>query len=489
MHRINSLLNQLNQWTMYRLVLFGLIVLWAYTIILSLTGALSYDPVHILALGVILGVVCNTFNWLLARLFTAQTNIESASITGLILTLIIGPYFQIDSIVWPVLIGVLAMATKYILAVNRLHIFNPAAAGILIAAIAFQQGASWWIGSIYTLPLVITLGTLFTTRARRWPQVAAFLAAYGLILLLNQQLDPQALLYSPIWFFVFIMLTEPITSPSVKRQQYVFGAMTALLYGAIPLLAPRFPYALETALLLANAGYYILNPRQSTRLAFIERAQIASGAWKFRFKAEQRLSFEPGQYMELTSPHSKSDLKGVRRFVSVASSPQADEVVFAMRVPTSPSSFKQSLLNLQPNQLVLATGPLGDFVLPTRFDQPIALIAGGIGITPFLSMLDSIESANESRDVQLLYCNSSDEIPFKDHIEKMAARGIVSTQFVNSSLVGPIEGELIKRHIPDIATRLCYVSGPPAMVRTIKRELQHLGVKKIKTDYFDGYLG
>ena len=85
------ILRLLDRITMYRLMLYFLVILWVATIILSAAELLSYNPVDIFGTGVVLGLVSYTFNWMLAKLFNTVTNIESAGITALILTLIVGP--------------------------------------------------------------------------------------------------------------------------------------------------------------------------------------------------------------------------------------------------------------------------------------------------------------------------------------------------------------------------------------------------------------
>src|SRR3989344_7769525 len=141
----------LDQITMYRLMFYFLLGLFFLTTILSMTRVLSYDPLDIYLSGIYFLTICNLSNYLFSKIFKAKINFESASITALILTLIVGPFNFFDNILILTFMGIAAMASKYIFAIRKKHIFNPAAIAVFISAVIFQTGASWWIGSIFTL--------------------------------------------------------------------------------------------------------------------------------------------------------------------------------------------------------------------------------------------------------------------------------------------------------------------------------------------------
>ena len=208
------------------------------------------------------------------------------------------------------------------------------------------------------------------------------------------------------------------------------------------------------------------------------------------FRAKRPVSFVPGQYAELTVPHAGVDGRGSRRSFSISSPPNADgRVSFALRVPENSSSFKRALLALEPGDTVHATGIGGDFVLPSDPAVPLLLVAGGIGITPFLSQLRH----EPARDAVLVYgVSSPDEVPF---VEELAGVRVVLVgparpddlpegwSYVEAPFLSP---ELIADAVPDLADRHAYVSGPPAMVNAVRPGLAKR-CKGVKTDYFTGY--
>jgi ferredoxin-NADP reductase len=200
-----------------------------------------------------------------------------------------------------------------------------------------------------------------------------------------------------------------------------------------------------------------------------------------------QLNFTPGQYLEWTYPHKHPDSRGVRRYFSLSSSPKEKLVKITMKISDKPSSFKKSLSAIKPGSEVLAGSPKGEFLLPERRDEPLAFIAGGIGITPFVSMLKSMVESGETRDIILLYANrNNSDIAFKDILEKAKQLG-VKTIFINTEKDGHINQNMIEQNIPDYPKRVFYISGPAPMVTAIQKMLKQMKIRKIKTDFFPGY--
>ena len=214
MRLIDALLNRL---TMYRLALYYLVFLLAVAAMFSWAGVLPYDPYALLfTVGVALAA-CGITNAVFARTYGVPANSESSSITALILALIITPIGSGQDIWFVAWAGVLAMASKYILALRHKHLFNPVAIAVAITYLALNQSASWWVGTPAMLPFVLLGGLLLARRIRRFGLVLSFLlAALAAVVLLSvasrQNLAAallQTVLYSPLFFFAFIILTEP----------------------------------------------------------------------------------------------------------------------------------------------------------------------------------------------------------------------------------------------------------------------------------------
>lgn len=473
--------------TMYRLMLYFLLALLALAVYLGLAGLLPYSGIDIFLTGVFLGLICNVSNYLLARLFGARANLESASITALILTFIVGPLSFAQHFLFLTALGVLAMLSKYVIAVGRKHVFNPAALAVLVMGVVFGRGASWWIGGFYTLPLVVLGGLLVLLKIRRLGMVLGFFAVYLLAVFLGSGLPSVSLLASPVWFFIFVMLVEPLTSPSTRNLQVAFGVFVALALFFIQRLFPAFPYSLEASLLAGNVFSFLASPVFNVVFEFKRKEEVARDTWAFYFESMGSFKFIPGQFMEWIYLHPKVDLRGFRRYFTISSSPTEKYVVITMRYFGRSSSFKRAFFNIRPGERVTALGPLGEFVLPKEREVPLCFVAGGVGITPFRSMVGYLLDKDEKRDIVLLYSNHvKEEVAFKEIFDKVGRVGVRSI-YVMTGKDGYIDEEMIRMRVPDYERRVFYVSGPQPMVEAFEKMLSRMKIKKIKTDFFPGY--
>ncbi|MBI4022394.1 MAG: oxidoreductase [Candidatus Andersenbacteria bacterium] len=496
--------------TMYRLMLYFLICLLAAAVVLSGFGALSYSAGTIALQTIFLVVLCWAVNRLLARAVSVPTNTESAIITGLILSAIAGPFSVSRGwLVWAVMAAA-AMASKYVLVWRRRHIFNPAAAGALAAALLFGQPASWWIGTGVLLPVVL-VGWLVVQKIRRWHLVASFLGVYvGLILLnalgLQDRTLPEAgrWLYTlfaatPLLFFSVVMLIEPLTAPRTVPWRIAFGSLVAGLFFFLPRLFDEMPYGLELALLAGNGAGWLIN--HGWRQKFVlSRKEIFSTYGSFWFRPAWRFSFAPGQFLEYTLPHAKPDARGVRRYFTVASSPTEEQVLLTTKLTERSSSFKRELSSLAVGETIVAADNAGEFTLPRNLQQKMAWLAGGIGVTPFRSMTKFLLDTKQARDIVLLYAAREEEdLAFRDTFEQAHRQLGMRVFYVLSEAAaippgsqwrrGVIGESLLRQAVPDFAERLFYLSGPEPMVHSMADILRGMGVprRRIKRDYFPGY--
>ena len=153
----------LNRFTMYRLTLYYLAALLALALGLSFFGVVPGGPVAILSTTAILLAACYLANLAFARLWRVRSNPESSLITALILALISGPVSVFADPAHAAVIalsGVVAVASKYLLAFRRQHVLNPAALGAVFSGLAFGTFATWWVGNVALLPLVVIGGFL-----------------------------------------------------------------------------------------------------------------------------------------------------------------------------------------------------------------------------------------------------------------------------------------------------------------------------------------
>lgn len=503
----------LNRFTMYRLTLYYLAALLYVAAILGAFGLVPGGPVAIVSTTAVLLAACFLVNALFARVLRIRSNPESSLITALIMALIMGPAPIITDpkqAAVLALAGAVAVASKYLLAFRRQHVFNPAAAGALFSAFVFGANASWWVGNAALLPLVVVGGFLLARKIGRLRLVAAFLGlfvAFNLGLALAQGLAAadaaQSVLFvlghTSLVFFATVMFTEPMTSPKRFPLQLAYAAIVAFLYQPqLSLLGQNLTP--EEALMAGNLFSFLVSPSFKLRLPLKERTEIGRGIMSFTFPRPTGFTHGQGQYMEWTLPLKKGDSRGARRYFSIASSPTEPDLMIAARFSPKPSRYKEEMARMKMGDLIMAGELGGDFVLPRDSRIPLAFIAGGIGITPFRSMIKYLLDKGERRDIVLLYSSSTEEeVIFRDVIDEARGRmGLKAVYTLTDTCKirqgwcgqrGPIDAQMVRTEVPALGRRHFFVSGPPGMVNAMLRLLRSVGVprRQVRTDSFLGY--
>ncbi|MCD8527413.1 hypothetical protein LRY65_04375 [Candidatus Woesebacteria bacterium] len=211
----------LNEYTMYRVVLYALVVLAGIAFFFSAVGILDYSFVSLLSSIVLLGVSCVSVNRVAAWALSVPTNVESAAITSLILFFVVTPPQNFSEGMVLVGVGAISMLSKYLLAWQKKHVFNPVAIALVIAGILGLPIASWWVATPVLAPFTLILGILVVRKIRRFGMVGAFILAASMGILglgLWRGANLTDLVYElyaswPIAFFATFMLTEPLTTP------------------------------------------------------------------------------------------------------------------------------------------------------------------------------------------------------------------------------------------------------------------------------------
>jgi ferredoxin-NADP reductase/Na+-translocating ferredoxin:NAD+ oxidoreductase RnfD subunit len=485
----------LNQITMYRLVLYYLAALVLAAFVLGFFGALPFDPTALAFSTILILLACWATNWIFARTFKAEVNVESVYITALILVLIISPVMAGNSagVGFLIFASVWAMASKYIFAIGKKHVFNPAAFAVALTALVINQPATWWVGgNPWLAPIVIVGGLLIVRKIQRFDLVLGFMAvALATTFATAPSADyltllTQTLLHSSFFFLAFVMLTEPLTTPPNRTLRIAYGALVGFLF-APNIHIGTFYMTPELALLAGNIASYIVSPKGRYTLTLVRIEQAANDAYDFIFAPDRRFAFKAGQYMEWTLSHRYADNRGNRRYFTLASAPSAQEVRLGVKFYNPASTFKRALGAMKAGSTVSVSHLAGGFVLPRSREKKLVFIAGGIGITPFRSMIEHLLNTKEYRNIVLLYSNKTDaDIAYKPLLDRAQAELGIRTVYVTG---GRIDNALIAREVPDYRERLFYISGPHGMVESFRKALRSMGVSwlKIKSDFFPGF--
>lgn len=493
----------LDRLTSYRLVLYVLLAELGLGIIFAAIGQVPFKWWQLLASGVFLVAISVTANYLLSRVLKIPKNSESDYISGLILALILSPAATGHGYLILAVAALTAQVSKYAIVLRRRHIFNPAALGAVVVGAAFHSYASWWVGTAALLPLVALGGILIARKLNRYLMILAFIAAYLAILALTTATGPAdgqtgqvlwlAVSASPLVFFASVMLTEPQTSPARKRAYIPYALLTAALFGV-----SRLHVTPEQALLAGNGLAFLLEPARRLKLTLVSKVKEAEGIYSFLFNSPKDVNYLPGQYMEWTLPGSTSDTRGNRRYLTVSSAPEENQVMFTIKMPTiKPSHFKSKLNKLKPGAHIWAFRPAGSFTLPAD-SRKMVMVAGGVGITPFRSMVQHLILSGRSRPMTLIYAASQPaEFAFRQLWVKAKRHGLKTTYLVTGDQPpahwggrkGRLDAALIKEVVPAYKDSAFYISGPYGFVGSARDELLKAGVapQNIVTDYFPGY--
>lgn len=216
----------------------------------------------------------------------------------------------------------------------------------------------------------------------------------------------------------------------------------------------------------------------------------------FIFSSDSPFEYRAGQHISVRLPHENPDNRGTIRSFSLSSSPTEDYL--SITTNRGESSFKKKLFSLSVGDTIEARGPGGGFIFREGDPGHHLMIAGGIGITPFRSMLTYFSDHKLSLPITLLYSNRTpEEIIFRDYLEKLegsisldVVHTITRPQDLNESWngrVGRID-EMFIREYSKGGDRY-YVCGPLPFVEAMLALLGQMGITsdRVHFEKFTGY--
>jgi ferredoxin-NADP reductase len=224
------------------------------------------------------------------------------------------------------------------------------------------------------------------------------------------------------------------------------------------------------------------------KMKFIEKKQETSEVTSFIFTPLEPLVWQPGQYLHYVLHHRPTDDRGSDRWFTVSSAPFENHVMVTTRYSSEkPSTFKEKLFTLQEGKNIEISFVQGDFTLDDPEKEHV-FIAGGIGVTPFRSILKQLDHDKKPINVTLLYANRDQDIVFKEEFEAIVAN---NPNFKIHYIFSPehIDEKKIRELVPDIMKPIFYISGPEPMVDALGETLKKMGIAEdhIKQDWFPGY--
>lgn len=240
-------------------------------------------------------------------------------------------------------------------------------------------------------------------------------------------------------------------------------------------------------------------PRFASRL--LERREVAEGTLAFLLERPASFEFVAGQYVTVTLPDPPyTDAKGASRTFSIASAPGERGALWVATRMTG-TAFKRSLAEVPPEAPLTLTGPAGAFTMPAEATSPLLFIAGGIGITPFRSMLLDAVGRRLPHRITLLYSNRNAEgAAFHRELADLG-RTHASFRYVPTMTQAetgrrpwegerrPVGPELLREILAALPRPRIYVAGPPGLVGAAASAAREAGAApdQVVTEEFDGY--
>lgn len=225
--------------------------------------------------------------------------------------------------------------------------------------------------------------------------------------------------------------------------------------------------------------------RRVTTLEFRERIQENDTIHSFIFTAPKLPIWKAGQHAIFTLPQKQVEGKTWRPF-SVAAAPHENVIRIGTIISPEPSSFKQNLMSLQVGDQVRMYGPYGELYLRPNMKKVVA-VAGGIGITPFRSIIADMANRGNNIEFHLIYSAKAEHV-YQADLENWKAK-LPNLKISYTATSDEVNAELNKSVAENGNNAHYLLSGAPGMIEALRQSLLTQGVKRqhILHDPFKGY--
>jgi ferredoxin-NADP reductase len=220
----------------------------------------------------------------------------------------------------------------------------------------------------------------------------------------------------------------------------------------------------------------------SLPIRFIKKENVAEGTEAFYFSKPEEFAYQAGQSIDLT-------VAGMTNAFSIFSAPYEGFLSIATRMRES--DYKNALKKMEAGKELSMEGPFGSMTLHNDVSKKAVFLAGGIGITPFYSIIKQATFEKLPHQIFLFYSNRRrEEAPFFSELENLEKQ---NPNFKLISITTAVEGHLTKEKVlevvPDLAASIGYIAGPAKMVHAMRELLNSAGLNDdyIRSEEFSGY--
>lgn len=225
-------------------------------------------------------------------------------------------------------------------------------------------------------------------------------------------------------------------------------------------------------------------------LTLEKRIIEAPGVETFVFRSDSPLSWQAGQFIHYVLSHEPADNRGADRWFTISTAPYEEKIALTTRFDSErSSSFKSQLIKLEAGETILAKEIGGGFLFASeQAEQHHVFIAGGIGITPYRSILKQLAHEDKQPEITLIYANRDQNFVYQVELEQLAE---ANPNLKIHYLADPERLSLakIQELAPDLNSAIVYISGPKGLVKTLEKDLREAGVREdnLRLDGFPGY--
>ncbi len=305
--------------------------------------------------------------------------------------------------------------------------------------------------------------------------------------------QPLAMGIISLYIFICIMIASALYKlVSYKAWQYLhilnyilfFFAFYHAFYWGTHSDDLLLPYVITIFLIIIGIIYrtqYKIRSSKNNKFKVVNIKNETSDTFTISLKSENnnKLNFKAGQFCFLRI--NKNKLYARHPF-TISSSPDKDIIEFTIKLA---GRFTETAKDLQSGETVFIDGPFGNFIPPEN--KKLVFVAGGVGITPFISILRDRISRDIKQNITLIYgSRSQSDIIFKEELDNINQEWFKKVYMLNdiSNLTiqceqGYVREDIIKKYIhsDDIKDSLYYICGPERMKDGTKKVLKDMGVK------------
>lgn len=230
----------------------------------------------------------------------------------------------------------------------------------------------------------------------------------------------------------------------------------------------------------------VVNKNVHVELIVTSLREETPNYWSISFQRPVKFIYEAGDWIDIA--FNGQDLAGGKTY-SLSSSPTDQDLQITFREGLSP--LKKALQGVKPGDVLIILQYGNDYGFQLKKNQSSVLIAGGVGIAPFRSMLKEMYDNHDKNEVTLIYLNQNDTFLFKDELE-MWSKGLpnLSISYISTKEINRKKREKLILSLIKSPHQNFYISGPPGMVESNEHLLiDHAGVqvRDIRIDSFGGY--